>query len=145
MKVVLQRISKASVSVDNRVVGSAEKGILLLFGAGEGDTEAQASWLAEKCANLRIFEDCDGKMNLSTMDIDGDALVVSQFTLYGDCSRGRRPSFSSAEKPDRASELYHFFVEELKKYLNRVETGIFQAMMEVSLVNDGPVTLILGK
>ncbi len=145
MKIVLQRISEASVSVDDRIVGSANRGILLLLGVAKEDTEQQAIWLAEKCANLRIFEDGDGKMNLSTKDINGDALVVSQFTLYGDCSRGRRPSFGGAELPQRANELYLFFVEELKKHISRVETGQFQAMMDVSLVNDGPVTLILER
>ncbi len=145
MKIVLQRISEASVSVDNKIVGSANRGILLLLGISKGDTKQQAIWLAEKCVNLRIFEDSDGKMNLSTIDINGDALVVSQFTLYGDCSRGRRPSFGGAELPDRANELYLFFVEELKKHIDRVETGQFQAMMDVSLINDGPVTLILER
>ncbi len=145
MRIVLQRISEASVEVDGEIVGSAGRGILILLGAGIDDSEEQASWLAEKCANLRIFECEEGKMNLSAKDIDGDALVISQFTLYGDCSKGRRPGFSSAEKPDRANELYLFFVNELKKHLNRVETGVFQAMMNVSLVNDGPVTLILER
>ncbi len=145
MKIILQRVAESSVEVDNEIVGSSSRGILLLFGAGAGDTEEQASWLAEKCANVRIFEDDNGKMNLSTKDIYGDALVVSQFTLYGDCSKGRRPSFSSAEKPERANELYLFFVKELQKHLARVETGVFQAMMNVSLVNDGPVTLVLER
>ncbi len=145
MRVVLQRVSSASVSVDSVLVGSSNRGILILFGAGEGDTEADCLWMAEKCANLRIFEDESGKMNLSTKEIGGDALVVSQFTLYGDCSKGRRPSFSAAEKPDRANELYLFFVNALKTHIDRVETGIFQAMMQVSLVNDGPVTLILER
>jgi len=145
MRIVLQRVLESSVSVSGKIVGSSNRGILLLFGAGEGDTEEDCSWMADKCANLRIFEDDSGKMNLSTKEINGDALVVSQFTLYGDCSKGRRPSFSSAEKPERANQLYVFFVEELKKQISRVETGIFQAMMQVSLVNDGPVTLILEK
>ncbi len=145
MRLVVQRVSESSVSVDGTIVGSSKRGILILFGAGEGDTKEKASWLAEKCANIRIFEDETGKMNLSTKEINGNALVISQFTLYGDCSKGRRPSFSSAEQPDAAKVLYEFFVEELKKQLNRVETGIFQAMMQVSLINDGPVTLLLEK
>jgi len=145
MKVVLQRVSEAEVTVAGKVVGSIGKGILLLLGVQTGDTPKQADFLADKCADLRIFPDEDGKMNRSLVDIEGEALVVSQFTLLGDCSKGRRPSFIAAAPPDVGNLLYRYFVERLKTKVRNVETGIFGAMMQVRLVNDGPVTMIIEK
>lgn len=145
MKIVLQRVKRAEVRVDGKQVASIGKGILLLLGIDVNDTEEKADYLAEKCANLRIFSDSEDKMNLSLLDVNGEALVVSQFTLLGDCSKGRRPSFISAAPPNKGKELYEYFVKRLKIYVNKVETGIFGAMMEVELVNDGPVTLILER
>lgn len=143
MRIVLQRVSRSKITVDNNVIGSIQKGILLLVGVHHDDTAEKASWLANKCADLRIFNDSNGKMNLSLKDIDGQALVVSQFTLFGDCRKGRRPSFIEAAPPQKGEELYLHFVKQLKKQIRKVETGIFGAMMEVELVNDGPVTLLL--
>lgn len=145
MRIILQRVSRAKVTVNNTVVGSINKGILLLVGVHRDDTKENAQWLASKCADLRIFSDSNEKMNLSLKDIDGDALVVSQFTLFGNCEKGRRPSFIDAALPQLGEELYMYFVEQLKKQVMKVETGIFGAMMDVELVNDGPVTLILEK
>ncbi|MFS0780796.1 D-aminoacyl-tRNA deacylase [Bacillus sp. 1P06AnD] len=145
MKIVLQRSKQASVTVDHETVGSIDKGLVLLVGVTHEDTKEKADFLADKVVNLRIFEDGEGKMNHSLLDVGGDILSVSQFTLYGDCQKGRRPNFMGAAKPDLAQELYHYFNESLIKKGIRVETGIFGAMMDVSLVNDGPVTLILEK
>lgn len=145
MKLVIQRVSEAKVEVDNKVVGEIGKGFLVLFGAGEDDTKEQADFLAEKLSNLRIFEDENEKMNLSIKDIDGELLIVSQFTLYADCKKGNRPSFVKAAKPDIANELYEYFMEQCKKNVKKVERGIFGAHMKVSLLNDGPVTIILEK
>ena len=145
MKIVLQRVKNASVSVDNAIVGAIDRGILLLVGVQADDTEAEADFLAGKCAGLRIFPDKNGKMNLSLIDIGGAALVVSQFTLLGDCSKGRRPSYIDAAPPDKGNALYCRFVERLKMRVNEVQTGIFGAMMQVALVNDGPVTLVLER
>ncbi|HUI92243.1 MAG TPA: D-aminoacyl-tRNA deacylase [Chitinivibrionales bacterium] len=143
MRVVIQRVKKASVSVKGTVTGSITGGLLILVGIHKDDTAAKADYLAEKCANLRIFSDSHGKMNLSLADAGGAALVVSQFTLYGDCAKGRRPSFTDAAGPEKGNELYTYFVEKMKPLCGRVETGVFGAMMDVELVNDGPVTFVL--
>lgn len=145
MKIVLQRVLKASVSVDGTVSGSINRGIMLLLGVENDDTEKDADWLAEKCAYLRIFSDKNGKMNESVYDINGEALVISQFTLSGDCSKGRRPNFLSAAAPEKGEKLYNHFVAKLRSYLHKVQTGIFGAMMQVSLTNDGPVTILLER
>jgi D-tyrosyl-tRNA(Tyr) deacylase len=145
MRVVLQRVSHASVKVDGTITGRIGRGILLLLGVHQSDERAQAEILAEKCADLRIFPDSEGKMNLSAKDLGLGALVVSQFTLYGDCRKGRRPNFMSAAAPPKATELYEYFVECMKRHLPLVQTGIFGAIMEVELVNDGPVTLLLER
>jgi len=143
LKAVIQRVGAASVEVDARTAGKIGKGILVLLGVEKGDKERDAARLAEKIANLRIFEDENGKMNLSVREIGGELLAVSQFTLAGNCAKGRRPSFDSAAPPEEANRLYEFFVENLRELGLPVETGVFQAMMQVSLVNDGPVTFIL--
>jgi len=143
LKVVIQRVGTARVEVGAKTVGRIGKGILVLLGVEKGDREGDAAWLAEKIANLRIFEDGQGKMNLSVREIGGQLLAVSQFTLAGNCAKGRRPSFDSAAPPEEANRLYEFFVEKLRELGLPVETGVFQAMMQVSLVNDGPVTFIL--
>ncbi len=143
MRAVLQRVSRAKVSVNDEITGEIGKGILVLFGVSKEDSEKEASHLLEKTINLRIFEDSDGKMNLSLKDIDGDLLVVSQFTLYGDARKGRRPSYTKAALPDKANKLYEFFVTEAEKHIKNVQTGKFQAMMDVELINDGPVTILL--
>lgn len=145
MKTVIQRVTSASVTVEGRIVGEIGRGILVLLGVEKGDAEARADWLAEKIINLRIFEDEGGKMNLSLRDISGSLLVVSQFTLAGNCDKGRRPSFDSAAAPEEGRRLYEYFVEALKRLNAPVATGIFQADMRVSLVNDGPVTFILER
>ena len=145
MRIVLQRSKEASVTVDGQIVGAIDKGLVLLVGVTHEDTEEAAQFLADKVVNLRIFEDEDGKMNHSLLDVGGSILSVSQFTLYGDCRKGRRPNFMDAARPDHATEIYNLFNEELKKKNVAVETGIFGAMMDVQLVNDGPVTLILEK
>ena len=133
------------MTIDGAKAASIGKGILLLIGVHNNDTAEAAGFLAAKCASLRIFSDAEGKMNLSLDEVNGEALVVSQFTLFGDCGRGRRPSFIDAAGPDKGRELYELFVSELRKLVPRVETGVFGAMMDVELVNDGPVTLILEK
>ncbi|MEO8072507.1 MAG: D-aminoacyl-tRNA deacylase [Acidobacteriota bacterium] len=143
MRSVIQRVSRAKVSVDSEIVGEIGKGILVLLGISGEDTEKEAIYLLEKTLNLRIFEDADGKMNLSLLDIEGELLVVSQFTLYGDTRKGRRPSFIEAAKPEKADALYGFFVSESKKQIKKVATGRFQAMMDVELVNDGPITILI--
>ncbi len=142
MVALVQRVSEASVEVDGQITGAIGPGLLILLGVHRNDTEAEAEWLARKCANLRIFPDAEGKMNRSLRDMGGEALVVSQFTLYGDASRGHRPSFTASAPPEKAEPLYLYFVDRLSKELGRpVPTGVFGAMMRVRLVNDGPVTL----
>jgi D-aminoacyl-tRNA deacylase len=143
MRAVLQRVSRARVEVDGASVGSVESGILVYVGVAKGDTQADAAWLADKAANLRIFEDAEGIMNRSVVDEAGSALVVSQFTLLADARKGRRPSYSDAAAPDAARPLYESFVELLRGYVPRVETGVFQAEMRVSYTNEGPVTILL--
>ncbi|HEY7745438.1 MAG TPA: D-aminoacyl-tRNA deacylase [Desulfuromonadales bacterium] len=143
MRAVLQRVSEARVRVNAEIVGEVGRGLLVLLGVGQGDAEQDARFLAEKTAGLRIFEDAQGKMNLSVEEVAGAVLVVSQFTLYGDCRQGRRPGFSAAAPPELAADLYRQFVDALRKRGLAVATGIFQAEMAVELVNDGPVTLLL--
>ena len=143
MRAVVQRVSQASVTVDSQVVGAIGRGFLVLLGVTHADGEAEAAWLVRKIAGLRIFEDEEGKFNRAPADVDGAALVVSQFTLYGDARKGRRPSFTEAARPEQAEPLCDRFVELLRAEGIAVETGIFGAMMAVSLVNDGPVTLLL--
>lgn len=143
MRAVVQRVSSARVEVDGEVTGSIGRGLLVLLGVGQGDTEKQAAWLAEKIAGLRIFEDEAGKMNLSVEEVGGGVLVVSQFTLLADCRKGRRPSFTEAAPPEVAERLYQEFVRRVRECGVRVETGVFQAKMRVHLVNEGPVTIWL--
>ena len=143
MKVVLQRVKKGSVTAEGNIAGKVGRGFVLLVGITHEDTEADAKYLAEKIVNLRVFEDEQQKMNLSLQDIGGDILSVSQFTLYGDCRKGRRPNFMAAAKPDYAETLYDYFNSCLRELGVHVETGIFGAMMDVEIQNDGPVTLIL--
>ena len=143
MKIVLQRVKEASVTVDGAEVGRIGKGYLLLLGVGDGDTKKDADKLIEKISKLRIFSDENGKTNLSIGDVGGDVLVVSQFTLYADCKKGNRPSFTDAATPALAEELYGYFVDTAKVYFKNVACGVFGASMQVSLVNDGPFTLVL--
>jgi D-tyrosyl-tRNA(Tyr) deacylase len=143
MRAVVQRVSRARVTVEGRVTGEIGAGLMILLGVGKEDTSAVAAAMAEKLANLRIFEDAAGKMNLSLLETKGSALVVSQFTLYGDARGQRRPSFISAAPPDLAKKLYEQFCETLKRLGIIVGTGIFQAMMSVELVNEGPVTILV--
>lgn len=145
MKLVIQRVSEAKVEVNSETVGKIGQGFLVLFGAGAGDTKEQADFLAEKLCNLRVFADENHKMNLSIKDIDGELLVVSQFTLYADCKKGNRPSFINAAAPEKANELYEYFMDKCRNLVRNVQKGIFGADMKVSLLNDGPVTIILEK
>ena len=143
MRLVVQRVDNASVTIENELFSSIGQGYLILFGAEKGDTKQQADWLAEKIAHLRVFEDENGKMNLSLSDVGGSVLIISQFTLYGDCEKGRRPSFTNAGDPKRANELYQYFSKQFEKYNIPVQNGIFQADMKVEILNDGPVTFII--
>lgn len=143
MKVVLQRVTHASVTIEGKIHGEIQQGLLLLVGITHEDTEAIADKLAKKCVELRIFEDENGKLNKSLFDIQGSILSISQFTLYADCKKGRRPGFDKAGKPDMAKPLYEYFNEALRSYGCKVETGIFGADMKVELLNDGPVTILL--
>ena len=145
MRALVQRVRQSAVSVGGRVVGSVGPGLTILLGIREGDTEEEARWLAPKIANLRIFPDDEGKLNRSVLDTGGEALVVSQFTLYADCRKGRRPSFTAAARPEVADPLFDRFVELLRAEGVRVETGIFQTEMLVEIHNDGPVTVIVEK
>jgi D-aminoacyl-tRNA deacylase len=143
MRVVVQRSKQAKVTVDSEITGQISKGLVLLVGVTHEDKEADAVFLADKIVNLRIFEDGEGKMNLSLLDVGGEILSVSQFTLYGDCRKGRRPNFMEAARPEQANQLYERFNSLLREKDIKVETGIFGAMMDVELINDGPVTLIV--
>jgi D-tyrosyl-tRNA(Tyr) deacylase len=143
MRAVVQRVSRARVTVREQVTGKIDRGLLVLIGIGAADSEADADYLADKISGLRIFEDEHGKMNLSLSEIAGSVLAVSQFTLYGDVRRGKRPSFDAAAPPEKARMLYEYFVQRIRAAGLRCETGRFQEMMEVELVNDGPVTILL--
>ena len=143
MRTIIQRVKEAKVEVDGEVIGQIGKGALVLLGAGKEDSEHDVEYLVDKILNLRIFEDEEGKMNLSVIDSGGEVLVVSQFTLYGDCRKGRRPSFDKAAPPKIAENLYELFVKKVRERGVKVETGKFRAMMDVHLVNWGPVTLML--
>lgn len=143
MRAVLQRVARASVAVGGETVGTVARGWLVLLGVAPNDTQTQVGWFAEKVANLRAFEDAEGKMNLSVLDVNGGALVVSQFTLYGECTKGRRPSFTGAAPPAIAEPLYEAFVVALKARGVPVNTGRFGADMQVELLNDGPVTFVI--
>jgi D-tyrosyl-tRNA(Tyr) deacylase len=143
VRAVVQRVSRAKVTVASECTGEIGKGLLVLLGVGQDDKEADAEYLSEKIAGLRVFEDPNGKMNLSVGEVGGQLLVVSQFTLYGDVRRGKGPSFDAAAAPQRARELYEYFVEQFRKAGLKCETGRFQEMMKVELVNDGPVTILI--
>lgn len=143
MRAVIQRVSSAKVTANGEVTGEIGLGLLVLLGVGQDDTRVDADYLADKIIGLRIFEDSGGKMNLSVVDVGGDVLVVSQFTLYGDVRRGKRPSFDAAAPPQQARELYEYFVDKIRAAGLRCETGRFQEMMQVELVNEGPVTIML--
>lgn len=145
MRIVLQRVSRAAVSIDGRVAGAIERGFCVLVAFTHGDTAAEAEWMAEKVAGLRLFTDSEGKMNLSLEDVGGAVLVVSQFTLYADARKGRRPSFLDAARPETAVPLYERFIAALRGGGLRVETGDFGAMMQVEIHNDGPVTLVIDR
>ena len=145
MRVLVQRVSEASVKVDENVVGKIDKGFLVLIGITHTDTKEIADYLARKVCNLRVFEDENGKMNLSLKDIEGKLLIVSQFTLYGNLESGNRPSFTEAAKPEIANELYEYFCSKCEEEIKGVQKGIFGADMKVSLINDGPVTIMLEK
>jgi len=143
MRAVVQRVKSAKVEVDNETAGEISSGLLVFLGIGKEDTKKDSDYLLEKIINLRIFEDEEERLNLSALDLDKDLMLVSQFTLFGDCRQGRRPSFFEAAPPAEAEKLYNYFVKEAKKSKLRVATGEFQAMMDVSLINDGPVTILV--
>lgn len=144
MKIVIQRVKNAQVEVENKIVGKIGKGFLVLLGVTHNDTKEQADYLVKKLCKLRIFTDENDKMNLSLKEVDGELLIVSQFTLYADCSQGNRPSFTEAANPDQANELYEYFCSECEKNEIHVEKGIFGADMKVNLLNDGPVTIVMS-
>ena len=143
MRAVIQRVNKSKVTVDKKIVGEIKKGLMVLLGIGKDDNDQDIKYIADKIVNLRIFEDTEGKLNLSLLDIEGEILVVSQFTLYGDARKGRRPSFIQAGNPKEAVKLYEKFIDYISEYGLKIETGIFQADMIVSIENDGPVTILL--
>jgi D-aminoacyl-tRNA deacylase len=143
VRAVIQRVNEASVKVNEQVAGSIGRGLLVFLGIGREDTLREIDWMVDKIVNLRIFEKEEGKLDESLLDVGGDLLVVSQFTLYGDCRKGRRPSFSDAMESQSAKSLFETFVEKAREKVRNVQTGVFQAMMQVSLVNDGPVTLVI--
>lgn len=143
MRAVIQRVKHASVSVDNQITGEIEQGFLVLLGVTHTDTEKEVDWLAKKITDLRVFNDSEDKMNLGLKDVNGELLIISQFTLYGNCIKGRRPAFIDAAKPDVANELYEKFLKKCKDLGFKTEAGIFGADMKVELLNDGPVTLII--
>ena len=143
MRAVVQRVTRASVTVDREIIGEIGNGLVVLVGIARDDTKVEAAYLVDKIAALRIFDDAEGKMNLSVKDVGGALLIVSQFTLYGDVRRGLRPSWIDAAPPEIAEPLYEFFVRQAKSTVDEVATGRFQAMMQVELVNDGPVTILL--
>lgn len=143
MRILIQRVTRAEVRVDDKVEGRIGYGAVVLIGVASSDTQKEASYLADKLIHLRCFSDKNGKMNLSAMDIGADLLLISQFTLYGDCRKGRRPGFDLAAPPERARELYEYFVDKVRQSGLAVQTGVFQAHMQVELINDGPVTLLL--
>lgn len=143
MRAVVQRATKGSVEIEGKVVGSIGKGLVVLLGVSENDTMEDVNYTAEKVLNLRVFDDEEGKMNYSLLDVKGELLVVSQFTLYGDCRKGRRPNYMAAAKPEKADELYNEFVKMCKVQQVKTETGVFQADMQVNIINDGPVTIII--
>ncbi|MBP8626440.1 MAG: D-tyrosyl-tRNA(Tyr) deacylase [Syntrophorhabdales bacterium] len=143
MKAILQRVRHASVEIDKQVVGSIGNGLLVFLGIGGEDTIQDIQWMVDKIVNLRVFEKERGRMNESLIDVNGEVLVVSQFTLYGDCSKGRRPSFSGAMPAIEAKKMFDIFLEKIRERIQRVENGVFQAYMDVNLINDGPVTLII--
>jgi D-tyrosyl-tRNA(Tyr) deacylase len=143
MRAVVQRVKTASVEVDGKMVGKIGRGLLVLLGIGKDDSTGDIPWMIDKIINLRIFEKEDGKFDNSLLAIGGELLIVSQFTLYGDCSKGRRPSFSEAMESGQAKDLFELFVERAREKISKVESGIFQASMDISLVNEGPVTIII--
>ena len=146
MRALLQRVTNASVAVDNKIIGSIERGLLIFLGVQHQDSEAESKWLAEKIVNLRIFTDSEGKMNLSIKDLNLNVLIISQFTLYGNCMNGRRPDFIQAAKPEHATKLYNDFIKRMEHLLEKeVAKGEFGADMKVSLINDGPVTFLIEK
>lgn len=145
MKTVIQRVSEASVTIDGQVTGRIGKGFMILIGIGAEDTEEQADWIAQKIANMRIFEDEEERMNLSLKDVGGEILAISQFTLYADCRKGNRPNFLGAGKPEMSEPLYEYLCDALRAHGIHVETGVFGADMKVALVNDGPVTIVLER
>ena len=143
MRAVVQRVTEGSVTVEGSITGQIKNGFVVLLGVGNEDTEADADYIADKVSNLRVFEDEEGKMNLSLKDVGGEILAISQFTLYGDCRKGRRPGFTEAARPEKAKALYDYFTEKLRSFDINVGEGIFQADMLVKIYNDGPVTLLL--
>ncbi len=145
MKVLLQRVSSASVTVDGEIVGKIGNGLMLLVGIAQEDSESDLQWMADKCLNLRVFEDEADKMNCSLLDVNGEVLAISQFTLLGNTKKGRRPSFINAATPEKGKIFYNLFIEKLKSFSINVESGIFGAMMDVQLLNRGPVTLMIEK